>query len=64
MRLCDFLVKQVSFVQEEDGGRLLEPMIREDSLEQCEALLQPILRKEGRNVFDKGQIFGNICFFF
>lgn len=61
MRPRDFLLQQVSFVQEEDGGGLLEPRVREDGLEQGEALSQSVLQ-EARQ--EKRIIHGNnICFF-
>lgn len=46
VRLADFLSQQIFFVQEEDGGGFLEPVIREDRLEQGQALTQSILKHE------------------
>lgn len=49
MRLWDFLLQQVCFVEEKDGGGVLEPPVGEDGLEQGEALLESILiEKTGR----------------
>lgn len=50
MRLSDFLLQQICFVQKEDGGGLLEPRVREDGLEQGEALIQSILREQEDNI--------------
>ena len=56
MRLHDFLHQQVCFVQEEDGGGLLEPRVWENGLEQGKALSQSILKKGGQIILDNGKV--------
>lgn len=47
MRVHDFLLQQVDFVEEEDDGGALEPLVGDDGLEQRHALLHPVLWEKG-----------------
>lgn len=43
MRVHDFLLQQIFFVEEEDNRRVLEPGVRDDRLEQGFRLIHPVL---------------------
>lgn len=43
-RLPDFLLEQVLLVEEEDYGRVCEPLVVADRVEQFQTLLHPVLK--------------------
>lgn len=45
MGVRNLLFQQVFFVQEENSGGFFKPLGGQDGLEQCQALLQSILRE-------------------
>lgn len=48
MRVHDFLLQYVDFVEEQDDGGFLEPLVVDDGLKQGHAFLHPILHTRTR----------------
>ena len=48
-RLLNFLLEQVFFVEEKNDGRVGEPLVVADTIEQLQTLLHPVLEQKNEN---------------